>query len=78
MRMDIDRCGLRNGVFIYSLWSGYRYSNYQQSFEKYLKNKGFCLETLHTSGHAAIADIKRKRQINRDVALAVQKVVQSR
>lgn len=59
MRMDIDRCGLSNGVFIYSLWSGYRYSNYQQSFEKYLKNKGFCLETLHTSGHAAIADIKR-------------------
>lgn len=59
MRMDIERCGLSDGVFMYSLWSGYRCSNYQQNFEKYLENKGFSLETLHTSGHAAIADIMR-------------------
>ena len=59
MRMDIEKCGLSDGVFIYSLWSGYRLNNYQQNFEKYLENKGFSLETLHTSGHAEIADIKR-------------------
>lgn len=59
MLMDIEKCGLRDGVFLYSLWSGYRNSEYQQNFEKYLKNAGFSLEMLHTSGHAAIDDIKR-------------------
>jgi len=59
MRMDIEKCGLRDGTFIYSLWSGYRGSQYQQKFEKYLGKKGFKREMLHTSGHAAITDIKR-------------------
>lgn len=59
MLMDIEKCGLRNGVFIYSLWSGYRDSKYQQNFEKYLDDAGFMLEMLHTSGHAAIVDIRR-------------------
>lgn len=59
MRMDIEKCGIRDGVFMYSLWSGYRYSKYQQKFEKQLENLGFTLETLHTSGHAAVAYIKR-------------------
>lgn len=59
MRMDIEKCGLGNGVFIYSLWSGYRDSKYQQNFEKYLEDAGFMLEMLHTSGHAAIVDIRR-------------------
>lgn len=59
MRMDIEKSGLSNGIFIYSLWNGYRTSEYQQKFEKYLKNERFSLELLHTSGHAAIIDIKR-------------------
>jgi len=59
MRMDIGKCGLRNGVFLYSLWKGYRDSTYQQMFEKSLADAGFSLETLHTSGHATIFDIKR-------------------
>ncbi len=59
MRFDIERCGLRNGVFLYSLWNGYRNSSYQQYFENSLKNAGFFLETSHTSGHASVVDIKR-------------------
>lgn len=59
MRSDIERCGLHDGVFLYSLWNGYRSSSYQQYFENSLKNAGFSLETSHTSGHASIIDIKR-------------------
>ncbi len=59
MRSDIERCGLHDGVFLYSLWNGYRSSSYQQYFEKSLKDVGFSLETSHTSGHASVVDIKR-------------------
>ena len=59
MRSDIERCGLHDGVFLYSLWNGYRNSSYQQYFENTLKKAGFSLETSHTSGHASVADIKR-------------------
>jgi ribonuclease J len=59
MLIDVEKCGLRDGVFLYSLWEGYRSSAYQQLFEKSLENAGFLLESLHTSGHAPIADIRR-------------------
>jgi ribonuclease J len=59
MRIDIGRCGLRNGIFFYSLWEGYRDSTCQQKFEKSLENAGFSLEMLHTSGHATVNDISR-------------------
>lgn len=59
MRIDIEKCGIRDGVFLYSLWIGYRDEAYQQTFEKSLAKAGFSLEALHTSGHATIADIKR-------------------
>jgi ribonuclease J len=58
MRIDIEKCGLRDVIFLYSLWEGYRSSAYQQLFEKSLKNSGFLLESLHTSGHASITDIR--------------------
>jgi ribonuclease J len=59
MRMDIEKCELRDGIFLYSLWSGYRESPYQQMFEENLENAGFSLEALHTSGHATVVDIRR-------------------
>ncbi len=59
MRSDIKRCGIHDGVFLYSLWEGYRTDKYQQTFEKSLENAGFTLESLHTSGHASVSDIKR-------------------
>ena len=58
MKTDIENCGLREGIFLYSLWNGYRDEEYQQIFEKSLKNVGFKLEELHTSGHASVDDIK--------------------
>ncbi|MEN8614813.1 MBL fold metallo-hydrolase [Dehalogenimonas sp. THU2] len=59
MRVDIEKCGLHDGVFLYSLWKGYRNESNQQSFEKSLEERGFSLEALHTSGHASVIDIKR-------------------
>ena len=59
MRIDLEKCGMRDGVFLYSLWRGYRDNAYQQAFETSLEKAGFSLEALHTSGHATVHDIRR-------------------
>lgn len=59
MQRDIEKCGLRDGLFFYSLWQGYRNSEYQQRFEDYLKRTNFKLEAIHTSGHASAFDIEK-------------------
>ncbi|MCL2436639.1 MAG: MBL fold metallo-hydrolase [Clostridiales bacterium] len=59
MLVDLKQCNLSNGTFIYSMWQGYRDSNYQQSFENWLNEQGFHNTFLHTSGHAKISDIQR-------------------
>lgn len=59
MRMDIEAASLKNGLFVYSLWEGYRESEYQKEFENYLSKSGFMIDKLHTSGHATVSDIKR-------------------
>jgi ribonuclease J len=59
MKRDLGIAGLRNGLFFYSLWHGYRDSGYQKKFEGYLEQAGFAMRFLHTSGHASIADIEK-------------------
>ena len=59
MKNDLEKCKLSNGLFIYSMWQGYRDSDYQQKFEKWLKLQGFKSIFLHTSGHAKVSDIRR-------------------
>ncbi|MBN2851244.1 MAG: MBL fold metallo-hydrolase [Clostridia bacterium] len=59
MLRDIRFIGLHNGVFIYSMWEGYRKNQFQQTFEDHLKQAGFFLMSLHTSLHATISDIDR-------------------
>lgn len=59
MLKDLEKCKLQDGIFIYSMWQGYRDSEYQQKFEKYLKSVGFASKSLHTSGHASVSDVKR-------------------
>lgn len=59
MKRDIEKCGLRDGLFIYSLWQGYRNSEYQQRFEDSIIGIGFELKAIHTSGHASVIDIKK-------------------
>jgi len=59
MRIDIKNCGLHDGLFVYSLWQGYRENSYQKSFEKQLINSGFETNFFHTSGHASAEDIEK-------------------
>ena len=59
MLKDIEKCNLRGGLFIYSMWQGYRDSDYQHRFEDYLAQSGFRQESIHTSGHASVADIRK-------------------
>ena len=42
----------KNGILIYSFWSGYRESDSMKSFLSECKKMGLCIKTLHTSGHA--------------------------
>ena len=59
MRKDLESCHFSNGLFIYSMWQGYRDSEYQQSFENWLAERGIRKTFMHTSGHAKISDICR-------------------
>ena len=59
MEKDIKIAGLQDGLFIYSLWNGYRDNDYQKEFEESLKKSGFVDEAIHTSGHATVADIHK-------------------
>ena len=59
MLRDIEITDLREGIFVYSMWCGYRDTEYQQKFEAHLINAGFSLKSVHTSGHASVSDIKR-------------------
>lgn len=59
MWRDIEKCELRNGLFLYSMWNGYRDTEYQQKFEASLLDAGFTCKAIHTSGHASVPDIQR-------------------
>lgn len=59
LKRDLKNCYLHDGIFIYSLWQGYRECEYQQKFEKSLEDTGFKMKFLHTSGHAVKEDLTR-------------------
>ena len=59
MYFDLRKCSLLGGTFIYSMWQGYRESEYQKRFEDKLTKLQFAMKFLHTSGHSSIEDIKR-------------------
>jgi ribonuclease J len=59
MYKDIEIAGLKDGLFIYSMWQGYRGSEYQKKFEAGLAAAGFAQDYIHTSGHARVEDIRR-------------------
>jgi ribonuclease J len=59
MWRDIEKCELKDGLFLYSMWNGYRDTEYQQKFEASLLGAGFACKAIHTSGHASVPDIQR-------------------
>lgn len=50
---------LNNGVFIYSMWSGYKKEKSTKNFIETLINKGMTEKEIHTSGHADQDGLKR-------------------
>jgi ribonuclease J len=51
--------GLVNGRLIWSMWEGYRADRPQIALERFLEERGFTVESLHTSGHASVQDLQR-------------------
>ena len=49
---EIDN--IDGGKFIYSMWDGYL----KEEFVQYCDKKGLVMETVHTSGHATVEDLK--------------------
>ena len=59
MQRDLVQCKLSGGIFMYSMWQGYRNGDYQQSFEAWIDGCGIHRVYHHTSGHARVSDIRR-------------------
>ncbi|MDR0929935.1 MAG: MBL fold metallo-hydrolase [Oscillospiraceae bacterium] len=49
---------IHGGIFIYSLWQGYRDQEKQKAFEAFLAERGFEMAVMHTSGHADARTLK--------------------
>ena len=50
---------LENGVFIYSMWAGYKNQKATKEFIDFLIGKGMTEKQIHTSGHADRDALKR-------------------
>ena len=50
---------LVKGRLIWSMWEGYRSDRPQVALERFLVDRGFTVESLHTSGHASVEDLQR-------------------
>lgn len=50
---------LENGVFIYSMWGGYKKDKATKEFIDFLVGKGMTEKQIHSSGHADRAALKR-------------------
>jgi ribonuclease J len=60
MLKDLDYLNkLENGVFIYSMWNGYKKEKTTREFINFLINKGMTEIQVHTSGHADQESLKR-------------------
>jgi ribonuclease J len=49
---------IRNGVFFYSLWNGYRSQTRQMELESFLAGRNVELVEAHTSGHADLETLQ--------------------
>ncbi|MBR6513826.1 MAG: MBL fold metallo-hydrolase [Clostridia bacterium] len=54
-----EKMSFKNGVLVYSFWSGYRESEDMKRFLNEFEKMGLEIVTLHTSGHADEGAIKR-------------------
>jgi len=55
--------GLENGIFIYSMWDGYKKEKTTKRFIDFLVGKGMTEKRIHTSGHADRDALKRMVEV---------------
>ncbi len=59
---DMDRIkGLKIGMLICSMWSGYLKDGQNKQLLDWLERRGIGLDHCHTSGHASVGDLRRLR-----------------
>jgi len=54
---------LENGIFIYSMWNGYKNEKTTKEFIDFLVDKGMTEKQIHTSGHADKAALKKMVEV---------------
>jgi len=54
---------LEGGIFIYSMWNGYKQEDPTKEFIKFLISKGMFEKQIHTSGHADRDSLKRMVEV---------------
>jgi len=54
---------IENGIFIYSMWDGYKKEKTTKEFIDFLINKGMTEKSIHTSGHADRDALKKMVEI---------------
>ena len=54
-----EKMSFEDGILVYSFWSGYRENVDMKEFLSECEKMGLHIETLHTSGHADEAAIRR-------------------
>lgn len=60
MLKDLEHIAkLENGVFIYSMWGGYKKDKATKEFIDFLVGKGMIEKQIHTSGHADQSALER-------------------
>lgn len=55
--------GLKDGIFIYSMWDGYKKETHTKEFIDFLIGKGMTEKQIHTSGHADRDALKRMVEV---------------
>jgi len=55
--------GLKDGIFIYSMWDGYKKETQTREFIDFLIGKGMTEKQIHTSGHADRDALKRMVEV---------------
>lgn len=64
MKQDLEHINnLEGGVFIYSMWDGYKKDKSTKAFVDYLSDRGMTETVIHTSGHADRDALKRMVEI---------------
>lgn len=64
MMKDLENIkGLHRGVFIYSMWGGYKKEKTTKEFVDFLVEKGLTEKTIHTSGHADRNSLKKMVEV---------------